>query len=264
MSFSFVSASTQRFLNDANNPLTAVPFTVVCWVRPSDVTGTKTAWSIVNTGSTTAFWRLDRNAGTNWQFSCNAASTTVSASAGVPATGKWSFIVCRAITATNRRIHVLDTNTGAHANAQETTSRTPASINAMAVGTFNGSTISQYWDGDIAEFWYTATDIWPEGTTMPEGFFRALAYRGPFWHPRIAKDVIEYRGFRASPAVRRSDSTHRGGTEQPFGDIYYGGRPPVIRIWDNLGGDNGRVQAQPPLPMPYIRSPRQEATLLML
>lgn len=262
MSFRFASASSQRFVNDANVPYTAAPFTVACWVRPSDTTGTKTVWSLTATNSNLNFWRLDRNAGTNWQFSCSSA-TTNSASAGVPVADKWSFIVCRANSATNRRIHVLDTNTGAHANAQNTTSTTPGSVAAFAIGAFNGITLSQFWDGDVAEFWHTGTDIWPEGTALPEAFVRNLAYRGPFWFPRIASRIVEYRGFRSAPAVRRSSSTVRGGTERPD-EVSYGGQPPVIRIWDNLGGDNARMAPHPPLPMPYMRRPQQQATMLMV
>jgi hypothetical protein len=250
MSFRFVSASSQRFINDANNPITTTPFTIGCWVRPTSVTGLQTVWSIANTAVTNSYWRLQRNSATNWQFSSAGGGTGIIISVGVPVIDRWSFIICRAITATNRRIHVLDTSPGTHANAQTTTSRTPTSINIMALGVFNGSSISAYWDGDIAEFWYTNTDIYADGTALPESLFRQLAYYGPFSDTRTQKDLIEYRSFRTMASVRRSSGTIRGGIETYGDEIYYGGSTPTvpaaIRVWDNLGGDNARIASHPP------------------
>lgn len=261
MSFRFAAASSQRFLNDANNPYTTVPFTIGCWVRPADVTGTKTVWCIVNTGATNSYWRLDRNAGTAWNFSAAAGGTAATASSGVPVTNAWAFILCRAISATNRRIHVLQTDTGTISNAQNTTSRAPTSISAMALGTFNGSTISQYWDGDIAEFWHAGVDIWPDGTAMPDHLFRSIACRGPLAWRYLAKNLVEWRAFREAPVVRRSDGTHRGGTEK-LRDVMYV-RQNATRVWDNLGGDNARMAPHPPfLRRPYRRLPSDQSRLL--
>lgn len=249
MAFRFSSTSTQRFVNDTSF-ISVVPFTIGCWVRPSDVTGTKTVWCIANGGATNSYWRLDRNAGTSWQITAAAGGTANSASAGVPVANAWAFIIVRCITATNRRIHVLQTDTGVHANAQTTSTRSPTSLSVFAIGAFNGSTISQYWDGDIAEFWVCNADIWPAATALPEALFRNLAYRGPFCDARVTRYLTEYYAMRSAPSLRRASSTTRGGTEVNR-EVFYGSatspNPSVVRVWDSLGGDNARMAPHPPM-----------------
>jgi hypothetical protein len=78
-------------------------------------------------------------------------------------------------------------------------------------------------DGKIAGLWYTNTDIQADGGQLQERTLRQLAFNGPFSLPNIAKDIVEYRGFRSSLASRQDDPS----------EVYYRGTPPV---WTNVNG----------------------------
>lgn len=250
MSQVFVSASSHRAWIQANTPAFVVPFTVACWVKPTLVSGVKTMWSWGDTGTATHYWALTQNAGTAFRIDCRAGGTLVSGSTGVPVANRWYFIVVRCISATNRRISVWCNAAGA-AHIQEATSRSPAGADFFAVGALSTSTQIQFWDGMMGEFWFTLTDIQPDGLQLQIAMLKQLAYYGPFSVPRIAKDILSYSSWRGGMGVS-TDAVDRGYnyTKQ----IYFNPRvlPPVWH-WPNNYPDF--VGDDPPLNRLYV-SPR--------
>lgn len=77
--------------------------------------------------------------------------------------------------------------------------------------------------GQIAEIWYTNTDIQPDGAQLQNSTLRQLAFNGPFSLPHIAKDIVEYRSFRS-----RLDS--RQDTPE---EVYHRG---LRQTWTNTNG----------------------------
>ena len=71
--------------------------------------------------------------------------------------------------------------------------------------------------------WVTNTDIQADGAQLQNSTLRQLAMNGPYSLPHIAKDIIEYRGFRS-----RLDSSQDISEE-----VFYRGTKPA---WSNLGG----------------------------
>lgn len=108
-------------------------------------------------------------------------------------------------------------------------------MDAMAIGSQASATPTEFFDGRMAEIWYTNTDIQADGLQLQDALLRQLAYGGPFSVPHIAKDIVEYRSLRVHPDSRG---------DQPS-EVYHGkfGR----QIWTNANG----VTAGPHPPLPY-------------
>lgn len=232
MSLILVSASSQRLYNDSQALITAYPFTCGLWVKPNSVSGTQTILCFADTATTNNYWALNRNAGTNFQFTAVAGGTANSASAGVPVSGRWFYIVIRGISATNRKIAVLNSFLGP-AHATTATSRSPAGVDTNVIGALNRTTVSQYFDGEIAEFFYTLTDIQPDGAQLHDGVLKTLAYRGPLALPRIMRDIVEYRRF-TGPSYVFQQGTDRGATNEDAWKLFTGGGRKRIQ-WNGGG-----------------------------
>lgn len=195
MAIRFAGASTQ-YINNAASLVSAYPFTVGLWLRPvaSGVNGT--AWTSANTASSQHYWSIRQSTAATWLFVARAGGTAASATAGVDTAGAWHYIVARGISATNRRLSVIDTSTGAIAHAQNTTSRTPTTPTQMSVGAgYVALAFAEHFNGRIAEFWYTNTDIQPDAAQLMGATLQKLAYEGPFSIPHIGSRVLEYRSF---------------------------------------------------------------------
>jgi hypothetical protein len=124
---------------------------------------------------------------------------------------------------------------------QGTTSINPAGVDTMSVGALNLSTgATGFFNGSIAEFFYTNTDIQPDGAQLDDNMVRQLAYHGPFSHPDVAKDIVEYFSLKSSsPALQRGEESKEG----KFG----------LQAWTAVAGV--QVPAEhPPLPYEYDRS----------
>lgn len=102
----------------------------------------------------------------------------------------------------------------------------------MGLGALNGNSgVTNPWTGDLAEYWWTNTDIFPAGA-LSLSLMRQLAFEGPFSIPYIGNKVQEYRSFR-------------GGF--PSADIYSG--PIGQQNWAN---NNGAISGlSPPLYRSY-------------
>lgn len=245
MAASFISASSQRLTNSAS-PITVVPFTVGCWFQ-TDNTATQGVWSITDTGTSANYFYLRKIIG-QLQLRCAAGAGAASVGVGTLVSNAWFFTLTRCISATNRRLSILNSD-GSAAHGQETTSMTPTGIDTIAIGCLNINIPQDFLGGQVAEFWYTNTDIQADGIQTQDALLRQLAYGGPLSVPHIAKDIIEYRSFRKYQA---SDGDE-------LSEVYSGSFGP--QTWANVNGVTN--SAHPSLPYWYVK-PNQVQTELVI
>jgi hypothetical protein len=170
-------------------------------------------------------------------MSASTSAAGVNDVGGTVTFDKWHFGVFRFIAATNRKGDILLAD-GSVGQISGSTSRTPtATPNVMALGAAVGASVGLNFDGQIAEFWITNTDIQPDAAALKFDTLHKLALCGPFSIPHIAKDIIEYRSFRKAPASDADEAN----------EVFHGalGR----QTWSNVGGVT--VTAHPPLPYYY-------------
>lgn len=253
MSASFVSASSQS-LSQTTVPITAVPFTVGMWVRPTTTGVTKRFWSLCSTSAalfTTPKFDIGQTGGDTWFI--EVAEDIVAPNTDNPAVGTvtanvWAFVLGRFITSTNRRLSVLQFD-GSSAHVQGTLSLTPGGpVDVMTVGALNTGISSSFFEGQLGEFWYTNTDIQADGAQTQESLLRQLAYGGPFSVPHIAKNIVEYRSLRKAVSSDRDDES----------EVYFRG-PFGKRTWTNVGSTT--VSHHPPLPYWYVKPEQNERVL---
>lgn len=237
-----VGASTQYILSTpVISDLTTPPFTVGLWCNLTAASNVnRTLWALTDTGTASQIFGLRMNTTENLQITAQASGSINNAAVSPTLTaGTWNFCVARFISATNRRLSVLHGN-GEIASAQSTVNLSPLSIDTMSIGALNaGPGISEPWDGGLAEYWLTKSDIQPGGGALEDATIRQLAYGGPFSVPHIAKDIIEYRSFRKS-LISDSDNSE---------DVFHGslGR----QLWTQTGSPT--VSSHAPLPYWYIK-----------
>lgn len=241
MSLKCVSASSMRIEN-TTTPIAAYPFTVGFWTKPTTLQFSY-PFSNVDMGvdNTSFYMLLTQSPNFAWQAGAQNGGSVESATtgAGQAVVNQWSYVVGRWISATNRRTATINSN-GSAAHVQFTTNLTPTSIDRMILGTRNrlsGST-SPY-DGLIAEFWCTNTDIQPDGAQLDDDMLRQLAYGGPFSVPHIVKDIVEYRSLRVVGESRGDQ----------LGEVYFGAKG--RQTWSNVNGPT--TGEHPPLPYWYQR-----------
>lgn len=228
MSASFTGAP---FLTQSAPLIVAYPFTIAFWAWPNTV-AISDPFALKNTGGD-EYYELQVD-GTNWNFIAGDSTSDANCIAAAYTNNAWQYVVCRAISATNRRITVLRP-TGVSVHAQNTTSKTETP-NTFNIGTFASGV--NPWNGYFAEFWYTLTDIQPGGAQLGEFFLRQLAYEGPFSQPQLVDDIHEYRSFQIDPILNIPEHT------------YFGGRGP--RVWTSSNGTVG-IGPHPPLLTSYKR-----------
>jgi hypothetical protein len=135
------------------------------------------------------------SAGFAWES--NSAGGFKGTTSLVAVLGRWDYILVRTISATNRRIAVLSSE-GVAAHAQSTNSVTLTGHNSLSLGAWSVAgfiTTSGGMTGTIAEMFYSATDIQPDGTQLSDATLRQIAYGSPFSMASIAKDIAEYRAL---------------------------------------------------------------------
>lgn len=239
MGANFVGASTQ-YLAKASSAVGAYPFSMGCWVRPTTSAAITTVWANYTSGSN--YWcvfQWDTN-----QWNAQAHNTVdVDCLAGTVTSGSWHYLVARFISATNRRLAVLNAN-GTISHAQSVTSSTPAATNEH-IGEFSSLLMT----GQIAEFWTANIDIQTGGGQLQDSTVHKLAYTGPFSVPGIVGSMREYHSFYSST----------GSDTEKLGEVYWGAKG--AQTWTNTGGVT--TSFHPPLFPEYVR-PADKQTLLIV
>lgn len=234
-----------QYLVNSTTPLTTVPITVGAWVRSTSANSSyKAVWNLGVATNTDRF-ALYQSGGNKWMALITAASTDdLTCEAGTVTANVWMFMVARFITSTNRRIGVLS-NDGSTAHVQSTVSSAPAAADRISIGAIPDGT--EPFAGQIAEIWYTNTDIQVDNAQLQDSLLRQLAYGGPFSVPHVADDILEYRSFRKHPF------------RNEVGEVYFGGKG--AQIWAPTSTPT--VGFHPPLPYWYIK-PGQRKTELTI
>lgn len=118
---------------DGTNPVTAAPFTMACWFQPDNITDAMILFDILDTDTSSNYWRLAANgtiAGDPLRFQ---ADSGVGISIAESTTGfsadQWNHACGVAASATSRTVYL---NGGSSATA--TDSRTPTGIDRVGIG----------------------------------------------------------------------------------------------------------------------------------
>ena len=108
MAVQLVAASSQ-YLSNAAPPITAAPFTVGLLTMPTLIGDSqiRDIWALTDTGTANNRFAILKGSADIWSFACQAGGSTATATAGTTTVNQVAFVVARAISATNRRIDVL-------------------------------------------------------------------------------------------------------------------------------------------------------------
>lgn len=245
----FFTAASSQYLSNAAAPIvsTLYPFSLGLWVNVNSIGAEHVFWN-VNSGGANNSATMSCTAANTWLLEATIVSD-VDITTGTVAAGKWFYVVGRYISATNRRISVLDPS-GSASHAQSTTSTVLTTLVRMNIGAFqNTGAASTFFDGYLAEFWYANADIQPDGAQLQDATLRQLAYYGPFSIPSIGQNLLEYRSFYSSQGSE---------TNKPE-EVYSGGRD--AQAWVNNAGV--KIGLHPPLCSGYVR-PTDISRLMMV
>lgn len=242
MAATFTAASVQ-FLTGAAMPITTYPFSAGVWIKQPS-TGDVSLFFMTDGGGPNYFALALFNGNpyvsasdTNGEVDADLAGITLNS-------GKWVFLLGRWVSATNRWCSLLQDD-GSTVHAQNTTSRTPAGLTTMYLGSYDGSGTGAF-DGSMAEFFLLNADVQPDGAQTQDTLLRQLAYGGPLSLPHLAGNVIDYRSLRKHP------------TCEDAGEIAWGAKGK--QTWINNGVTTG-----PHPPLPYWRAkPGQNKRVLMI
>lgn len=243
MAASFVAASSQYLVN-STPAVIDYPFTIGMWVNLTAVAGvSRTLFSLADTAVATHYLIVRMESTENIVLAARAGGSenTASLPDSFLVAGKWTFFVARCISSTNRKISGIKSD-GTIAHATTATARAPTSMDTMAIGALVVSTVSEYWDGSIAEYWLSNADVQPDGAQLQNSLLWQLAYGGPFSVPHITKNIIEYRSFRKHP------------TAGEIGEVYWGNSG--VQNWTNTNGVT--IGPHVPLSAWYNRPPQTQ------
>ena len=242
MARAFLAASTE-YLSVASAPVTAAPLTMACWFNANDVTTNYTLMGVGDSASLERFNMLVRGAVGGDPLSFRAqdsgGGTNADTSSGYSA-NTWHHGCAVAVSSTDRTVYLDGGNAGTSAVAH-----TPASIDRTVLAATAHSTITQHFDGELAEaaIWNAALDA-DEAAALGAGFSPLLIR---------PQSLVFY-----VPLVRDDDNDLIGGlsltangtpTVDPHPRVYYPDMPSVAvpaaggRILGALAGHGGLAGA---------------------
>lgn len=233
----FTAASTQALTNAAP-AVVDYPITVGFWfLPPANPASNATLWSLSDTATTSNYFKIYVNSSGNFNLSASttASGALITTTSVAMTQDRWTYVMGRFISSTNRRIQTL-LPTGQIDAAQGTGSRVLAGMDTMTVGAMTHTSTIEHCSGSIGEFWYANADVQPDGAAIQDSLMWQLAYGGPFSVPHIADKIVEYRSFLESPTVNK------------LGLVYSIGALPT---WINTNGAG--IAAHPPLPYWYVK-----------
>jgi hypothetical protein len=240
-----IRCASGQALNNATIVAPAYPFTVGCWYKCFSITADGTVWSFTDTATTTNLYLVRQRSTGEFSIVANGGSTNAAGNVSGYSSG-WVYSLARFISATNRRLSVLD-SFGTAVTIQSTTSRTATSLDNARIGGLLTTSATEYLDGMVAEWWYTNTDIQPDGGVLSAQTLRQLAYNGPFSIPSVAAAVVDYRSLK-----------NGCGSNADSGEDYFYG-PKGLQTWTSVGSAVAGVDNPPinecyyPRPGSFIR-----------
>lgn len=237
MAGAFNGASSH--ISNSSPPITTYPFTVGIWVYQSDTNSGRTYFGLANNGALNNYFYLGSASGPSFQLWAQSGGTSQGANVTTLTSSTWNFVLGRFISATNRRISVVNAN-GAAGHAQGTTNITPSGVNSLSIGRTPNSTPQFFHNGRLAEFWWADADIQGDNAQTQDSLLRQLAFGGPFSVPDVVNSIIEYHSLRSS----------LGSESDLGGESYYGkyGKQNWTRA-------NTPLAAHCPLPYWYAKPP---------
>lgn len=200
-------------IDNAAAPNSTYPYSAGMWLRPGSVAaGARFAFSIGENVSRNSL--IMGMSGSSFIGSADNGTTGADATAGTGVVDRWSYVLIRWISATNRRIVVWNPD-GSISSAQNTTNVTISGITRLRVGNRADNFISpnQCWNGAVADLWYTNTDIQEDGGALTSGLIEQIALRGPFSFRHIAHHICEFHSYRTHIGL----SDRFNGREDYFG-----------------------------------------------
>lgn len=249
MSLKMVAASTQ-YLTQSAPPLLDYPFNIGLWMNLSAVSNVaRTLFCLTDTGAASHFLSIGMTSAELLRISAAAGGTVNSGTATTALVAEtWNFSVFRFVASNQRRFRPVYANGFSGEVGSTATARAPTNMDAILLGALNsGGTISEPWDGMLAEYWIMKGDIMDgvETTDAYSWLMRELRMRGPFALPHIARKVVEYRSFRtgingggpddiyfAQPGVGSgAGSPTRPGPWTDNNGVTIGPHPPHVAGW---------------------------------
>jgi hypothetical protein len=226
-------ANTGNIVLSGAPAVVTYPFTMAVWVYPFTINTAQSFVTLTDNTVSNQFFNFGQSSGATMVADVNFGGSTAGLSVTGTAANKWQFGLYRAISATNRRLSAVWSD-GSMTHAQSTTSRSPGTINTMAIGRKELSTPTGQYNGRLAEFWWCDADVQADGAQINESFLRQLAFGGPLSVPHVKNNLIEYRSFRVFPDTHADRSR----------DVYFGRYGP--KTWTATSVTTGPHVPLPP------------------
>lgn len=154
------TAASSHFLENATVPITGVPLTLACWIRPDTVAaGTAQALYLGDSGSSNNYFSIGRSAA-SLKFNVRDATVSDAMGAGTDFAANTWYHIAGVAASTTSRVSYLN---GAVQDTSAAGAITPASVDRINVGRLGRSVPTDYWSGSIAE-----AAIWSVDLTLQE------------------------------------------------------------------------------------------------
>ena len=158
MAYDFTAASSQ-YLSTASAPVTSVPFTMACWMRPSNAGSVGVQLSLGDIGSNNRYLIYQS---ANTIYAAAASSSTLDQSLinnGSPPNNTWGHTAAVFAATNSRQIYFNGT-----AGTLNTGSVNPTGIDSLLIaGHYADGVYKNFFDGDLAE-----VGIWNAALTAAE------------------------------------------------------------------------------------------------
>ncbi|MDE8535474.1 LamG domain-containing protein, partial [Staphylococcus aureus] len=199
--------SSSQYMTVNSAPVTAAPFTVSCWFKPTAFAANARFVSIGDVDVTNEQWSLGCNTlgRVRWGAQTSAGEAFATYTGAAMSVGTWYHCAGVEASATSRLAY-LDA-----ASATNTTSRAPAGADSLFIGAKAASTPSDFADGDIAE-----VGVWDVALTADEIAVLARGYSPLFvrpgnlifYMPLVRANVEMVGGLALSEVNTPTVSTH--------------------------------------------------------
>lgn len=140
---------SSEYVRFGSAPVTAVPLSISARIRPGASGGGHTIFAVLNSASDNEWWRIAYNGTTDTALADSATSGGYSSavSTATIASGVWGVVTGVFSSVTSRVVYVDNSKL----TDPVTTSLTVSGANRLTVGVLDRPSITEYFEGDIAE-----------------------------------------------------------------------------------------------------------------